>query len=285
MKRVTTMLALVAILVGSTTSIAAAASQVEVQGGGVGDSISQVTTELNWTPAGITAADKVIAYQAKRLEKALERLRNKGATTVYVRELYGDDTWAENAFLKPAEKLRSYELRARVGKNKRAVIQPAPMSSAPGIASRLVHLKQSKCSLLDFNLFNPASWFADRCAIVKPAASTYLRYSLISWLYYSQSEDLWRYRIGQLQTILDERLSFKVEGNCLVAPGLAKAYPSDPEVSCIPIAYEQATSGYKIEASSDHKSLRFVKLAPDVKAIAAEAHLVGPDFISFEKAG
>lgn len=239
-----------------------------------------IQENLPWSQQSITAANKLINRQKADLAKALKILRHKGASIVEV--VVQKPTWTSPNFLDSSIYGTDY-VPWRLRKFESSRTSKIVSSQFPGdqndMANFLTRIKSSPCSLEDFALWNPNTWFRPAtCEIETPSASKFLRASMAN-AFKRATLEVGSFELQQLKFALGPNTHPRIEKDELYCPELGPIFGGDTR---IPLKTFEPVGGYEISVNLKLRKATFIFLGPDQKALAASAYkLPHEDFVRF----
>lgn len=220
-----------------------------------------VSDKLPWSESLRAGAELKIDAQVKALEILLQTYRDEGATRLEIRPAK-DLSYANEQ--KALGSLKRFKFFAYDGK--KVIAESA--ESIPDFmdyGSYLIRPAGTSCSLAQWSLFSPATWFAERCRIITPTAEKYLNYSLRAFLNYSNPRDGVTYLEGALKEMSQAHRPFEIINGQIRANFLG----SNGQLSAIPLENLSALGGYTILVNSSKTKITFIELPPNLRKLAS----------------
>jgi hypothetical protein len=239
-----------------------------------------VKKNLPWSKASVKAARALITVDHKNIETELKRLKLKGAKRIAV--TYEKQPLASESFA-DVETYGTAFLPWHFTANTPGDSTKAKSASFPrdqiDIAHYLTKLKKDDCSLDNFSIFNPATWFQpEKCQVISPTPSEFLRASLATALKKS-TLDVGSYELARLKFALGPTTHLRLVGQTLICPELSPLFGGDTK---IPLAESDGVGGYLISVDLQNRTSTFEFLGPDQVALASGATKnAGENFVRF----
>lgn len=245
-----------------------------------GDFWKRVPTDLKWRPDQIAAAEMVIAQDKQNIQKQLDKAKENGA--VKIRTKFFD--WYPDEYLRYFAEYRKltkpFVLIGTDSSNKKVFkgiwfkgyYLP---QDARNIGSYLTRLKSNTCDLIEFSLFNPASWFANPCEIITAKPRDYLRATLISRINYpNDPEHEFGWLTSVLESTLEGKADYKIIDDEIHNSGIDTVFGK-----CgIPLKYRHREYyGYVITPGIDKWHMTFTQINPTIQQLANHLLLQGEE--------
>jgi hypothetical protein len=225
-------------------------------------------------------AKQIMATQRKSIERAYSSLRNRGAVRVKV--LYGKP-WNDLplTLFKYSDKT-AFVLWQLVGYSASGkVLGKTPVfPTDPGSdANFLTRPTSNDCSLLEYNLFDPRTWFQNKtCSVKSPPAKEFLRVALGDYLLKSDF-GIGGWELQQLKFALEPGHSISIQDGYLVCPDLAKYFGG---ATRIPLSAKESLGGYSFKVDLKARTAVFKYVGPDQQMMADRAKKIpGQPWIYF----
>lgn len=177
-----------------------------------------VPKDLVWGAKSLTAADKAIEFQSKEINNALNVLKGKGAVKV-VKSFLKNPVVRFSDWKTYVPSISQYVLVGFTSKGKQVGVSAKIPSDVPNLASRLVTLSQSPCSLESSDAPSLQS-----CSITIPKREVYLRAALRTSLGIGQVMDMGGDIITQLETCLTMKSPFTIKNGIFDCPANARIF-------------------------------------------------------------
>jgi hypothetical protein len=215
-----------------------------------------VPTNLKWSKRALTAATSAQKIVYEDLKAGIELLADNGAT----RLVKVKNKWQTQEFpdwKRYVPDILSYELKGYQGNT--LVMTHSDPHAGPELASRLIYLKQSSCSLTKFKSMPFQTWSAKYCPIVIGSKENYLRASIRVFMsmgesYFSSAT----YAKGVLTQCLAKKFEFTIKNNVFSCPK-ANTYPGH---ETFPLTKHPYDGGYLIKIDAKTKTAKFTYLEP-----------------------
>lgn len=239
-----------------------------------------VETDLPWSKAGLEGARAITDNQKAAIEVAMKRLRKLGATKVEVvalRENFAEPRWVNKSHYGANFSTWRMVGSTSLGKGSaQSIVFPRDQTI---LANYLTRIEPGTCSLVDFSIFQPPTWFLPKkCHVLVPDPDQFLRAALatnlqkISW-------DVGSWEISALEFALSEKTHLTVKDGYLVCPELSKLSAG---LNKIPLSLEDPLGGYSIALNLKARTAVFTFKNLDQRALARDAFKEdGEDFIGF----
>ncbi len=214
-----------------------------------------VPTSLKWSKSALavaTAAQKIV-YED--LKAGIELLVNNGAT----RLAKVKNNWQTSEFpdwKKYVPDVLSYNLKGYDGNT--LVMTYEDAHAGPQLASRLIYLKQSSCSLSKFNSMTFKSWSAKYCPIVIGSKEDYLRASIRVFMSMSESYFSSAFTAKNVVTeCLTNKYKFTIKNNIFSCPKTSYTW-----FNSFPLTEQLYDGGYQIKIDLKTNTAKFTYLEP-----------------------
>ncbi|MBJ7281345.1 MAG: hypothetical protein JHD31_05735 [Rhodoluna sp.] len=178
-----------------------------------------VPKDLVWGEKSLTAASQAILFQSNEIETSINSLKSKGAVTI-VKKFTKNPVVSFPDWKTYAPSISQYTLTGYSESGKSVGTSKKIPSDVPNLASRLVYLRQTTCSLRSLSV----SQNIEQCSIVKPKNQTYLRASLRTSLGNGQVMDIGGDIFQQLETCLISKFAFTVQNGVFDCPANARIF-------------------------------------------------------------
>ena len=228
-----------------------------------------VTDNLPWSKSLLEGAQILISSRVKALESSLQLLRDRGAKRLKVMRI--EDLRTSNE-LRALAGLTRFKLVGLVG-NSLVKGGSIELPTSMDYADFLIRPSGSSCSLQNFNLFWPATWFEDRCEISKPTAEKYLNYHTRALLNLTNPRDLVEYLEAALQEMAAMHRPFTVEGGKIKAD----FFGDTADLEEIPLQNSLPLGGYRILVNSTNTRFTFIETPPDLNKLASRGYYNAKD--------
>lgn len=244
--------------------------------------LNEVVVEegLPWSAKGLAGARYIIKKQTAEIENALSRLRKMGATKVEVvnrLDDFNEPTWTNKS--KYGSNLSSWQafgLTSLGNKKGQSSVFPKNQTT---LANYLTRIEPGACSLVEFSLFQPRTWFLPKkCQISVPTPDQFLRAALatnlqkITW-------DAGYWELNALQFALTEKTRLTVKDGYLFCPELSKFSEG---INRVPLNFDHPLGGYSISLNLKTRHAVFTFKNLDQRALAKDAYkMEDEDFIGF----
>jgi hypothetical protein len=210
----------------------------------------------------------------------MERLRKIGATKIEVvnlREQFTETRWLNKAHY--GANFSTWRMLGRTSFGK----ELGKSSVFPGdqtiLANYLARIEPGTCSLVDFSIFQPPTWFLPKkCQIAIPKPEQFLRAALatnlqrITW-------DVGYWEISALEFALSEGTHLRVKDGYLYCPELSKLSAGQNKIL---LNLMDPLGGYSISLNLKNRTAVFTFKNLDQRALAKDAYkLEGEDYIGF----
>ena len=215
-----------------------------------------VPTNLKWSNRALAAATSAQKIVYEDLKAGIELLANNGAT----RLVKVKNNWQTSEYpdwKKYVPDILSYDLKGYDGNT--LVMTYADVHAGPELASRLIYLKQSSCSLSKFKTMTFKAWSDKYCPIVIGSKEDYLRASIRVFM--SMSESYFAsatYAKGVLTQCLTKKYKFTIKNNIFSCPK-AETYPGQ---ETFPLTEHAFDGGYLIKIDAKTNTAKFTYLEP-----------------------
>ena len=246
------------------------------------EKINEVVVEagLPWSKAGLEDARAIVENQKAAIEVAMKRLRKLGATKVNVvalRENFAEPRWGNNSHY--GANFSTWRMVGSTSLGKKSGLSPAFPRDQTSLANYLTRLDPGICSLLDFSIFQPPTWFLPKkCQVVAPKPEQFLRAALATSLQ-KISWDAGSWEINALEFALSEKTHLAVKDGYLFCPELSKLSVG---LDKIPLNFEDPLGGYSIALNLKERTAVFTFKNLDQRALARDAYKAeGEDAIGF----
>jgi hypothetical protein len=239
-----------------------------------------VEADLPWSKAGLQGARAILENQKAAIEVAMKRLQKLGATKVEVvalRENFTEPRWG-NKFHYGAN-FSTWRMVGSTSLGKGSGLSPVFPRDQAILANYLTRIEPGTCSIVDFSIFEPPTWFLPKkCQVVAPKPEQFLRAALatnlqkITW-------DAGSFEINALEFALSEKTHLTVKAGYLICPELSKLSAG---LNKIPLSFENPLGGYSIALNVKARTAVFTFKNLDQRALARDAYKAeGEDFIGF----
>ena len=246
------------------------------------EKVNEVVVEagLPWSKSGLEGARAIVDNQQAAIEVAMKRLRRLGATKVEVvalRENFAEPRWGNKSHY--GVNFSTWRMVGSTSQGKQTGLTPAFPRDQTSLANYLTRIETGTCSLVDFSIFQPPTWFLPKkCQVLVPKPEQFLRAALatnlqkISW-------DVGSWEIRALEYALAEKTHLTVKDGYLVCPELSKLSVG---LNKIPLSFEDPLGGYSIALNLKARTAIFTFKNLDQRALARDAYKEqGEDFIGF----
>lgn len=247
-------LALIASMFSSTGANAASEVVTVTNPGAIKSYV--VPTNLKWSTSALAAATAAQKIVYEDLKAGIEMLVDNGAT----RLIKVKNNWQTQEYpdwKKYVPDILSYDLKGYDGNT--LVMTYADVHAGPELASRLIYIKQSSCSLSKFKTLPFKAWSDKYCPIVIGSKESYLRASIRVFMsmresYFSSAT----YAKGVLTQCLTKKYKFTIKNNVFSCPK-AETYPG---LETFPLTDHPFDGGYLIKIDTKTKTAKFTYLEP-----------------------
>ena len=246
------------------------------------EKINEVVVEagLPWSKSGLEGARAILENQKAAIEVAMKRLRKLGATRVEVvalRDNFSEPQWVNKSHY--GANFSPWRMVGSSSLGKESGLSPVFPRDQTILANYLTRIEPGTCSLVDFSIFQPPTWFLPKkCQVVAPKPEQFLRAALatnlqkISW-------DAGSWEINALEYALSEKTHLTVKDGYLICPELSKLSVGKTK---IPLNFEDPLGGYSIALNLKKRTAVFTFKNLDQRALAKDAYKAeGEDFIGF----
>jgi hypothetical protein len=260
MKLKTALLTLVLVISSSSLS---AAEGYEKPGD---PALTFVPETLSWSEQAFTAADSLETYLESKLLKEIQIQRAKGATTlvkVYskISPSFKNRDW--RIYLKD---VRQYKILGYNSKNKLVRTSKLFPAQSNMMAAAMVYLEQDKCSLKEYNLLKPDTWWQTKCSIFIPPKDKLLRAALRSWIHMTDNPASFaKPAENSVFDCLALNAKYSVSGTKLTCQALRDKYGLPETVA---LYYWELLGGYQITIDTSKNTYKVLYLKPDFQALA-----------------
>lgn len=223
-----------------------------------------VSDNLPWSKSLLEGARIMIDARVKALESSFQLLRDRGATSLKVKAIDDLRTPNELRALAGATRFRLIGMAGGYQVRRGSIELPNSMD----YGDFLIRPSSSSCSLEQFELFWPATWFLDRCQIEKPTPARYLNFHTRALLNLTNPRDLVEYLEGALQEMAAMHRPFTVEDGKIKAD----FFGENADLNEIPLQNPLPLGGYKILVNSSKTKFTFIETPPDLKKLASRGY-------------
>lgn len=231
-------------------------------------------SNIAWSKEALRLGEKLRVTLISKLQSGLTTLREAGAEQVKIRYSTFDANPGVE-FVSPfGYKVRSFELLGLAANGKLIKRTASYPQNGITLANAAVYLKQEKtCSLLQFNIFSPKTWFADRCEIERSSSKQILRAALTDDLAANiGSPEVIDNYLSELHLVLAKHLPYSIKNGVLICPSLVSSDISgDPR---IPLFGGKYGRHYKIEVNGKQNTAIARFYLPEYQKLANSAVLL-----------
>ncbi len=237
-----------------------------------------VSANLPWSQAALSEAQNLIDEQRRALERDFSRLKNEGNTRVQV--VYENQPLASEAFVDSEKYGTNFLPWHLVGNKKTSSISSRsyPLDKVD-LAAYLTRPAGDGCSLINFSIFAPETWFQPpKCSVTQVKPQNYLAASLDTALKKS-TLDVGSSELQQLKYALSPGTHPRINGKFLTCPELASVFGGTTKIA---LASKSSLGGYSISAKLAKRSATFTFIGPDLAVLAKSAYKSpGENFVRF----
>ena len=238
----------------SSTGANAASEVVTVTNPGATKSYV-VPTNLKWSTSALAAATAAQKIVYEDLKAGIEMLVDNGAT----RLIKVKNNWQTQEYpdwKKYVPDILSYDLKGYDGNT--LVMTYADVHAGPELASRLIYLKQSSCSLSKFKTLPFKAWSDKYCPIVIGSKESYLRASIRVFMSMSESYFSSAFTAkGVVTECLTKKYKFTIKNNIFSCPKTSYTW-----FKSFPLTERIYDGGYQITIDVKTKTAKFSFLEP-----------------------
>jgi hypothetical protein len=234
-----------------------------------------VPKNLKWSKTALAAAGTAEKRVYEDLKAGIELLVSSGATRlVKVKSKWQTEEFSDWKLYVPD--LLSYDLKGYDGNT--LVMTYADAHAGPELATRLIYLKQSRCSLTTFKSMTFKDWSSKYCPIFIGSKEDYLRASIRVFMSMGEgySWDAW-YAKTVVTDCLKNKYVFTIKNGVFSCP---KGFHY-PEMGTIPLVKTGAHVGYRVVIDVNTKTAKFTYLEPLWQNWADHARDQGSAVIGF----
>lgn len=214
-----------------------------------------VPTTLKWPKTALAAASAAEKIVYEDLKAGIESLVNNGATRlVKVKNNWQTEEYPD--WKKYVPDVLSYDLKGYDGNT--LVMTYQDVHAGPELASRLVYLKQNRCSFSKFHTMTFKAWSAKYCPIVIGSKENYLRASIRVFM--SMSESYFssaNYAKAVLTECLTKKFKFTIKNNVFTCPKTSYTW-----FKSFPLTERLHDGGYQIKVDVKTNTAKFTYLEP-----------------------
>ena len=239
-----------------------------------------VESSLPWSEAGLEGARAIIENQKTTIKTAIENLRKLGATKIEVASLnkkFTEPRWVNKSrYGSNFSTWRMFGFNSLGKESGKSSVFPKDQTI---LANYLTRLEPGTCSIEDFSIFQPSTWFLPKkCHLVIPTPEQFLRAALatnlqkITW-------DVGYWEISALEFALREGKHLWVRDGYLDCPELSRLSAGQNRIL---LNLVDPLGGYSIALNLENRTALFTFKNLDQRALAKDAYkLQGEDFIGF----
>ena len=180
-----------------------------------------IPTDLRWGQKSLSSATKAMSFQSAEINSALDKLAARGAVTI-VKKYVKTSSAAYPDWNSYVPTFNQYVLSGLDAKGKVVASSAKLPTDSANLASRLIHLEQSRCAPKNLKLTGIKS-----CSISEPDPKQFLRAALRTALGNGQTEDLGDYIYQQLSTCLAGKKPFTIVDGYFDCPSNAEIFGGD----------------------------------------------------------
>lgn len=239
-----------------------------------------VEAGLPWSKSGLEGARAILENQKAAIEVAMKGLQKLGATRVEVvalRDYFTEPRWVNKSHY--GANFSTWRMVGSTSLGKGSGLSPVFPRDQTILANYLTRIEPGTCSLVDFSIFQPPTWFLPKkCQVVVPKPDQFLRAALatnlqkISW-------DVGSWELSALEYALSEKTNLTVKDGYLICPELSNLSVG---LKKIPLNFEDPLGGYSIALNLKRRTAVFTFKNLDQRALARDAYKAeGEDFIGF----
>lgn len=239
-----------------------------------------VRRDLPWSEDGIKGARVIINRQASHIKLALERLKKSGATRVEVsnvESLFSGRNWADNS--EYGSNFSTWHMVGLTGSGAQKGESITFPEDPVILANYLTSIPSGTCSLLDFSLMDPTTWFQPKkCVISNPTPEDFLRAALatnlkkITW-------DVGSWELTALSFALEQKTHLALKNGYLYCPELSKISAGQNRIL---LKENHPLGGYSIAINLKNRTADFFFKGANQLNLAKGAHkFPNQDFIGF----
>lgn len=239
-----------------------------------------VQSALPWSEGGLEGARAIIGSQKSALEVAMKRLRKLGATKIEVvalRERFTEPRWINKS--KYGANFSTWRMLGMTYLGKESGKSSVFPRDQTGLANYLTRIDPGTCSLVEFSIFQPQTWFLPKkCRVSAPEPEQFLRAALatnlqkITW-------DVGYWEINALDFALNSKAELRVKEGYLYCTEFSKLSKGQNKIA---LDRNDPLGGYSISLNLNSRTAIFTFKNLDQRALAKDAYkMEGKDLIGF----
>ena len=228
--------------------------------------LTLVPSNLIWSNQARQAATELKNHLHHQLKSELLNQRAKGATRIV--KVYSNisPSFKNRDWKTYTKDIRQYKIKGYDSQNRLVRTSRSFPVQSNMLAASLVYLKQDRCSLVEFSLFNLSTWWNGTCSIAIESENRMLRAALWSWLHIVDNPlSLSQRTENSIKDCFDLGAPFSISGTKFTCPALKLKYGLDETVDLV---HYEALGGFRFTVNQKAKTFKVLYLAPDFQYLA-----------------